>query len=204
MVARPLRSSQVLTLLALALPLAAAPARAHCDTLDGPVVVDARAALSAGDPTPVLKWVQPADEAEIRAAFTRALAVRAAGGAAAGLADTWFFETVVRVHRAGEGAPFTGLKPAGAVEPPIAMADRALADGSVDELAAKIGQHASAAVAERFRRVVEARAHAGESVDKGREYVAAYVDYLHFVAGVVEAVHRGPGHAEAGAPAHAH
>ena len=194
----------LLLALAFALAFAATPARAHCDTLDGPVVTDARAALAAGDPTAVLKWVKPADEGEIRAAFARALAVRTGGGEAAALADTWFFETLVRVHRAGEGAGFTGLKPAGAVEPPIAMADRALASGSVDELATRIGEHASAAVTARFRRVVEARAHAGESVAQGRQYVAAYVDYVHFVEGVVAAVHREAGHAEAEAAAHAH
>jgi hypothetical protein len=101
---------------AAATALVQAPARtagAHCDTLDGPVVVDARAALAAGDVTEVLKWVQAGDEPEIRAAFDRTLAVRAAGGAALELADTWFFETLVRVHRAGEGAPYTA-SPAGA------------------------------------------------------------------------------------------
>jgi hypothetical protein len=189
---------------ALALGLLAAPpaARAHCDTLDGPVVVDARAALAAGDPTAVLKWVRTADEPEIRAAFARAVAVRAGGGEAAALADTWFFETLVRVHRAGEGAPFTGLKPAGAVEPAIAQADRSLAQGSIDEFAGRIGAHAKAAVTERFDRVVAARAHAGESVEKGREYVAAYVEYVHFVEGVVQAVHRGPAHAAPAAHQH--
>lgn len=193
------------TLFVLAVPALPRPAAAHCDTLDGPVVVDARTALAAGDPAPILKWVQPADEAEIRTAFARALAVRAAGGEAAALADTWFFETLVRVHRAGEGAPFTGLKPAGAVEPAIAMADRALAQGSGEELATRIGEHAKAAVAERFERVVATRAHAGESVEQGRTYVAAYVEYVHFVEGVVQAVHRGTAHGAHGAPAaHAH
>ena len=96
-----------------ALVIAAVPARAHCDTEDGPVVSDAKAALTSGDVTPVLKWVRPADEPEIRTAFATTLAVRGNGDASRKLADRWFFETLVRVHRAGEGAPYTGLKPAG-------------------------------------------------------------------------------------------
>jgi hypothetical protein len=156
-------------------------AGAHCDTVDGPVVIDARSALAAGDVTPVLKWVQAEDEPEIRAAFDRALVVRASGGAALELADTWFFETLVRVHRAGEGAPYTGLKPAGAVEPGIAAADRAIDSGSADSLVAALTGHLDEGVRQRFERVVAARGHAGHNVAAGRAYVAAYVDFIHYV-----------------------
>jgi hypothetical protein len=106
------------TLLAVALLAAmlASPSRAiaHCDTLDGPVVSDARAALEARDVTPVLKWVEAGKEPEVREAFRHALAVRVLGPEARTLADRFFFETLVRVHREGEGEPYTGLKPAGA------------------------------------------------------------------------------------------
>jgi hypothetical protein len=184
---------------------AARTAGAHCDTLDGPVVVDARAALAAGDVTPVLKWVQVGDEPEIRAAFDRTLAVRAAGGAALELADTWFFETLVRVHRAGEGAPYTGLKPAGAVEPGIAAADLAIDSGSVDSLVAALTEHLDEGVRNRFERVVGAREHAGHNVAAGRAYVAAYVDFIHYVEGLhVAMAGSGHGAATAGNDAHAH
>jgi hypothetical protein len=189
-----------LGLLALALP---GLARAHCDTLDGPVVADARAALTKGDVTPVLKWVKAGDEAEIRDAFARAVAVRGLGPEAQQLADTFFFETLVRVHRAGEGAPFTGLKPAGAIEPPVAAADQALADGTVEKLAQKIGEHAAAGVRERFSQAQATKKHAGESVAAGRAYVEAYVTYVHYVEGVVQAVHAEGHHGEE-APAHRH
>ena len=107
----------------LAVPLST---RAHCDTLDGPVVKTARAALDTGKIAPVLAWVRAQDEAEIRAAFQKAAAARKLGPEAKVVADTWFFETVVRVHRAGEGAPFTGLKPAGLdLGPAVPAADRA-------------------------------------------------------------------------------
>jgi hypothetical protein len=189
-----------LVLLALALP---GLALAHCDTLDGPVVADARSALGKGEVTPVLKWVKADDEPEIRDAFARAVAVRKLGPEAQQLADTFFFETLVRVHRAGEGAPFTGLKPAGSVEPPIAAADQALADGSVEKLAQKIAEHATAGVRERFARALAAKKHAGESVAAGREYVEAYVTYVHYVEAVVQAVHAEAHHGEE-APAHKH
>ena len=48
----------------------------HCDTMDGPVVKTAQAALSKGDVTPVLKWVKPEQEADVREAFKKTLAVR--------------------------------------------------------------------------------------------------------------------------------
>jgi hypothetical protein len=192
---RPHFAATAAALLALALFAAPRPAAAHCDTLDGPVVIDARAALASGNPDPILKWVRPGDEAAIREAFARTRAVRALGQEAAALADTWFFETLVRIHRAGEGAPFTGLKPAGSVERAVAMADAALAAGTGAELAARIAEHTGAAVTERYARVRAARERAGESVEAGREYVAAYVDYVHFVEAIVGVVHGGPAHA---------
>lgn len=180
--------------MALLLP---AKAVAHCDTLDGPVVADARAALAKGDVTPVLKWVKADAEQEVRALFASALKVRKLAPAAQELADHYFFETLVRVHRAGEGAPYTGLKPAGSVEPPIAMADQALAKGNVDDLAKKIAAHTEAGIRERFQQALATQKHAGESVAAGREFVEAYVSYVHYVEGIVNAVHAGPHHGEA-------
>src|SRR5512132_1882997 len=83
---------------------------AHCDTLAGPVVADARAALEKKDVTPVLKWIPAANEQEIRDAFAKTLAARAASPQAREVAYQWFLETLVRVHRAAEGVSFTGLK----------------------------------------------------------------------------------------------
>ena len=85
---------------------------AHCDSLDGPVVMDARTALEKGDVTPVLKWVKKEHELEIRNVFEQTMTVRAKGEDAKALADMYFFETIVRIHRAGEGEAYTGLKPA--------------------------------------------------------------------------------------------
>jgi hypothetical protein len=179
-------------------------ALAHCDTLDGPVVGDARVALDKADVTPVLKWVKAADEQELREAFVKAQSVRKLNPEARALADSYFFETLVRIHRAGEGVPYTGLKPAGTVEPPIAKADLALEKGNVDDLAKAIASHAEAGVREHFQHALATRQHAQESVAAGRDYVAAYVTYIHYVEGVVQAVHAEAHHGEAAAPAHQH
>lgn len=193
------------TAFALTLLLAPQSAQAHCDTLDGPVVADARIALAKGAVTPVLKWLQAKDEKEVREAFSRALAVRKLDANAQRLADSYFFETLVRIHRAGEGAPYTGLKAAGSVEPVIAKADQALVLGSVDNLARAITSHAETGIRERFRHALETKKHAEQSVEAGREYVQAYVSYVHYVEGIAQSVHGSAHHGEgAAAGAHQH
>ena len=136
--------------------MTAAPAFAHCDTLDGPVVTDAKTALAKKDITPVLKWIKPEHEAELKTAFARTLAVRAQSKEARELADQFFFETLVRVHRAGEGAPYTGLKPGGTkVEPAIAAADVALENGKADALIKTVTDEAAAGIRQRFANAIE-------------------------------------------------
>jgi hypothetical protein len=173
-------------LLASLLLLFSAAASAHCDSLDGPVIRDAMAALAKRDATPVLKWVKREHEAEIRDAFAKAIVVRGLNGDARQVADRYFFETLVRIHRAGEGEPFTGLKPAGSIEPGIDAADRALENGSGAALATQLAQSVSEGVRRRFDAAFAHKKHAGDSVDAGRKYVEAYVDYVHFV----ESAHR--------------
>ncbi len=175
-------------------------ARAHCDTLDGPVVKEARVALDAGDVTPVLKWVKKESEGEIAGAFKKAVAVRAKGGAAKELADTWFLETLVRVHRAGEGAPFTGLKPAGSDLPhAVVAADKALAGTlPVDTLTKHVSGIVADGIRERFAVVAEAKKRADTSVEAGRKYVEAYVEYIHYVERVAQVASGAGGHAHEG------
>ena len=79
-------------------------AAAHCDTLDGPVIKDARMALEKRDIQPVLKWVQKKDEAQVHAAFNQALTAGKKGAKAKEESEHRFFETLVKIHRAGEGA----------------------------------------------------------------------------------------------------
>jgi len=175
--------------------LSSARVDGHCDTMDGPVVVDAQSALAKADVSGVLKWVKAEHEQEIRAAFKKTLAVRAKGSDARELADMYFFETLVRVHRAGEGAPYTGIKPAGTDPgPAVSAADKALKTGTVDELARRIGEHAEAGVRERFGRAIRAKQHANHNPEAGREFVEAYVVFVHYVKGLHNAIVGHGGH----------
>jgi hypothetical protein len=157
-------------------------AHAHCDTMDGPVVAATKAAIEQKDVTPILKWVPKESEAEVRRAFVKTQTVRTQSPEARDLADQYLFETIVRLHRAGEGELYIGLKPAGTeVEPAIAKADEALKTGSVDGVVKLVSDEATTGIRQRFARVREKQKHAEESVEAGREYVAAYVDYIHYV-----------------------
>ncbi len=173
-----------IVLVAFFIVISASRAFAHCDALDGPVIKEAQLALEKGDVTPLLKWVTKEHEKEIRNAFAQALPVRTKGNDARELADRFFFEALVRVHRAGEGAPYTGLKPSGTIAPAVAAADKALDAGSVDELSAKIGVAVRDGIRRRFAEVAEKKEHANDSVEAGRVFVEAYVEYVHFVEGV--------------------
>lgn len=175
------RTTQIFTLVMVIAMLAAPKTiQAHCDTLNGPVVQTAREALGKGDVTPVLKWVKPDQEGAIRSAFAQTLAVRRLSKEAAELADMYFFETVVRIHREGEGAPYTGLKPGEAVEPGIEAADKAVEAGSHEQLIKEINRRITDGIADRFRQVIEAKRHMNDSVEAGREYVEAYVGFIHY------------------------
>lgn len=175
--------------------LLSAPASAHCDSMDGPVVKDAQKALTEKTVEPVLKWVGAADEPGIRAAFDETLAVRGESDAARHLADRYFFETLIRVHRATEGEGFTGLKPAGSTDPAIAAADRALIDGNIDPLADEIAAAVRTAILARFAEASSTRATADRSVEQGRDYVRAYVQFTHFVERAHALVVEGASHA---------
>jgi len=185
-------AAAITVLAAAALPTVA---RAHCDTTRGPVVADARRALEMADVTPVLKWVGPLAEAEVRAAFDHALRVRKLGPEALQLADTFFFETLVRVHRAGEGAPYTGLKDE-APEAVIVAVDEALVTGKVEGVVEELTAAASGGVRERFRHALEARRHAEQSVERGRVYVEAYVELTHYVERLHQTALSPAGHSE--------
>lgn len=181
--------------LAAAILFPALPAAAHCDSVEGPVVVDAKAALEKGDVAPVLKWISAAQEPAIREAFRKTLAVRKLGAEAKEVADTAFFETLVRLHRETEGAAYTGLK-SGVKQPAfIEQLESALASGSVDSFAGMVGEHAAARVKEKFAVALEAKKKADASPADGRAYVAAYVDVMHSTKAIVEAVHGGGAHA---------
>lgn len=180
------------TVLSLAL---VGPARAHCDAMDGPVITEARAALAAGDVTPLLKWVPAKDADEIKRVFAEVQQVRGYGPKAREMADRQLFATLVKVHRASEGAPFTGIKPAGHIDPGIRAADAALDNGAIDRLIAAVTRKVEQGIRERYAAARRSRGQAEQSVGKGRDFVADYVRYIHYVEGVHGAASAGGGHA---------
>lgn len=166
---------------------------AHCDGLDGPVVTAARKALDTGNIDHVLIWVTKADENEVRSAFADARKVRQLNDEAQALADKYFFETVVRLHRAAEGASYTGLKPAGRdLGPAIPAADAALRAGSPDELVRLLTETVRHGVHARFEAAKDKKSFAPGDVAAGREYVDAYVTFIHYVERLHEAAARAP------------
>ena len=192
------------TALALASFTSVRSAFAHCDGLDGPVVGAARQALQKGDVNLALVWVKKNDEPEIRAAFARAMTVRRLGSDARELADTYFFETVVRVHRAGEGAPYTGLKPAGRdLGPAIPAADKALQTGNLEPVNRLLVSAVANGLRDRFRMVRESSHYRSDDVEAGRHFVERYVAFIHYVERLYEAASQpSHGHFDEGATAH--
>ena len=177
--------------LAIVLFVVTGMAEAHCDGMDGPVVLAARRALETRDVNLVLIWIQPNDEAEVKQAFQATMNMRSLSPQAKELADRYFFETLVRLHRMGEGAPYTGLEPAGRdLGPAIPAADKALAQGSPEQLQQLLAKALQAGLREHFENVVAREKFHADDLAAGRRYVEAYVEYVHYVEAIYEAAAR--------------
>ena len=167
----------------------------HCDSLDGPVVGAAREALNAGDVAIVLPFVPERDEADVQAAFTAVMSVRAMGDQAQAVADRLFFETVVRLHRAGEGAAYTGLKPAGIpVSPVIPIAEQAVVTGSTEQLTAYLTRILQDELDERLGRVSALAADKDRSVPDARRYVETMLGFEVYSHSLLKALQAHDGH----------
>lgn len=180
----------------------------HCDSLDGPVVSAARQALEAADVDLVLPFVPERGEDEVRAVFEAVLHVRSLSEQARDVADRLFFETVVRVHRAGEGAPFTGLKPAGLpVGPVIPLAEQAVETGSPEALVDFLMAMVRDELTRRLEDVVALSAERGRTVADGRRYVEAMLGFEVYSHHLYEAMRASPHeheHADEQADKHEH
>jgi hypothetical protein len=176
-------------------------ADAHCDTADGPAVTDGRRALETGNLNLALKWIQADAEAELADVFDKALAVRQLGPQAAEVADRLFLETLVRLHRMGEGVGFTGIQPSGAkVDPVVVAADRALDRGEDRELIALVPAARRGELHRRFELALGKKSFDVDDVPAARDYVAAYVSFFKYAEGE-DHEH---GHPAQAAAAHAH
>lgn len=180
----------VIFVVIIALPITAS---AHCDTLDGPVVTDARKAIEKNNINYILKWVTPEGEQELSQVFELAVKVRGLSAESAELADRYLFDNLVRIHRAGEGVPFTGVKPSGTpVDEKIEAADRSIETGNISLLEKMVPHDEVPELEERFEKVMALKNFDINNVEAGREYVEAYVSFFHFAEGEEE----GDAHAE--------
>lgn len=150
----------------------------HCDAKDGPVVKEAKRALETGNVEVILPYAPATAEEEIRTAFALAMKARGQGEEAKEVSELYFFETVVRLHRAGEGAPYTGLKPAGLDHGPVLpVAEQAIEVGSADELVHLLSDALAVEVKERLGHVLALKDSAGEGISEARAYASAMLGF---------------------------
>lgn len=173
------------------------PASAHCDTEDGPAAIDGRRALETGNVNIALKWVLPDGETEVREVFDKARRVRRFGGEAAEVAERWFLETLIRVHRLSEGVGFDGIKPSGTgVTAEVAAADRAIALGSIEPLRGLVEDERWAELERRFDHAVRLKQFDDDDLAAARAYMNAYVAFFKYAEGH-DHDHHGHGHSHA-------
>jgi hypothetical protein len=198
----------MLAALAVAIPmmlLQAPAASAHCDSKDGPVVTAAKQALEARDVKIVLPYVKAEQEQELTAAFNQTLSIRTRGPEVKALADQYFFETTVRLHRIGEGASYTGIKDQVEADPALEAAEKSLQQGTPDEVITVLDAALKAEVAKRYQGILDARAaeKANPSVETSRERVEAELMFEKYAVDLGAAIHATTSHqGEAGGAGH--
>lgn len=167
---------------------------AHCDTADGPAVTDGRRALETGNINHAIKWIQPNGETELCEVFGKALAIRNLSAQAAEVADRLFLETLVRLHRMGEGVGFTGIQPSGTgIDPVVKAADRALETGDDSQVIALAPADRRSELHRRFQIALRKKDFGVNDVPAGRDYAAAYVSYFKYAEGEDHEQHRAHG-----------
>lgn len=169
------------------------PALAHCDSYDGPVIIDARKALEVNHQELVLKWISKEQENEVISLFNKTVALKNGDQEIYEVVEKYFFETLVRLHRETEGAPYTGLKAPGTTKQIIQMSDHALSSGDIDELVTKLNNHIGSVILEKYHKTAELSQKKNESVETGRAFVEAYVDYTHTLEAIHDVLEHGGG-----------
>ena len=159
-------------------------ASAHCDTMDGPTVADGKKAMETNNVNYVLKWVMPEYEKEMSQIFDLSMKVKGLSPEAKSLSEKYFFENLVRIHRTGEGVPFTGLKPSGTpIDEMILAADKSIEAGNLSLLENLMEKDKMPELKERFEKVMALKNFDVNNVEAGREYIEAYVNFFKFAEG---------------------
>ncbi len=181
-------------LLGFAFMLASISGFAHCDSYDGPVIKDALKALDQNNVQLVLKWIEPQQEKEIISLFDKTYSLKNSDQQVYTIVEKHFLETLVRLHRETEGEPYTGLKAAGSMTPLIALADNSIAKNSVEEVVTTVTNHLEQVLRERYAKVAELSKTKNKSVQQGRAYVEAYVQYTHTLEALEQLLHAPASH----------
>lgn len=190
-----LKATAAVILLFMVTVLAYNPASAHCDSYDGPVIKDAAKALETNNVNLVLKWITAEQEKEVVPLFNKTYQLKTGDKEIYAIVEKNFLETLVRLHRETEGAPYTGLKPAGTTKQIIQMTDKAIDSGNVDDFLETLNKHIDNVIREKYMKVAELSKVKNNSIVEGREYVEAYVDYTHTVEALHDIMEHGGGHA---------
>ncbi|MEJ2194956.1 MAG: DUF6448 family protein [Ignavibacteriaceae bacterium] len=160
---------------------------AHCDGIDGPVVKSAQKSLEDNNVNYVLAWIKPEFEQEVKNVFSDVMSIRNQNEEIRKISDYYFFETVVRLHRLGEGEPYTGLKPVGReISPAIMTADLSIEHSEIKKIESLLIGAVTESIEEKFEVVMNRSKFNPDNIDAAREYVEAYVNYIHFAERVFE------------------
>lgn len=125
-----------------------------------------------------------ANESEISDAVNLAMKVKGLSPEAKELSEKYFFDTLVRIHRAGEGVPFTGVKPSGTpIDGKVLAADKSIETGNLAPLEGMISKDDMPELMERFEKVMSLKNFDVNNVGAGREYIEACVQFFKFAEG---------------------
>ncbi|HHX31890.1 MAG: hypothetical protein GX670_06580 [Bacteroidales bacterium] len=191
---RFLRTTFILSLIAILSLISIQPASAHCDSFDGPALIDAEKALETNNVDLILKWINADMEDEVVPLFHKTYSMKNGDKEIYEIVKKHFYETFVRLHREMEGAPFTGLKPAGTTAHITVMSDKALESGDFASLLKALNNHVNSQLQEKFDKTEALYKVKDNSVEEGRAYVEAYVDYTHSLEAVHDILSSGAGH----------
>ncbi len=189
-----LNTNLLVVITSILLLFSSATASAHCDSYDGPVIKDAYKALENNNVKLVLKWIPAEQEKEITSLFNKTYALKGQDEEVYEIVQKHFFETLVRLHREAEGAPYTGLKPAGSTIQIIQMTDAALQEDNIEGFIIKLDNHLNKVVRDKYQKVADLQKVKDNSTAEGRAFVAAYVDYTHTIEAIHHFIENGANH----------